>query len=62
MIPRKRHGPPGTLTELQRIELLAWWKAKKHLGTYKTKARELGVPLGCIQMALRNVRRRAGEL
>jgi DNA-binding MarR family transcriptional regulator len=31
------------LTPLQRVEVMAWYKARKALGTFKSKAREMGV-------------------
>ncbi len=34
---------PCALTETQQVELVAWYKAKCALGTFKTKAIELGV-------------------
>lgn len=48
------------LTPLQEIELLAWDKARKQLGTYKTKARELGVSVSLLNSAL--IRLRAREI
>jgi transposase len=69
--PRTRRGPPSRLTELQIIELLAWQKARDHLGTQaewraarkalgctKTKARELGVSIDVIDRALKSARER----
>lgn len=44
-------GKPCRLTELQQIELCAWYKARCEIGTWKTKANELGIPestLKCI--------------
>ena len=31
------------LSAFQRVEVIAWYKAKQALGTFKTKAREMGV-------------------
>ena len=31
------------LTPMQEIDIVAWYRAKKALGTFKTKAREMGV-------------------
>lgn len=59
--PKLRKGPVPALTPLQEIELYAWYLAKKELGSYKTKAHELGVTKSAIQgyierMKLRVVR------
>ena len=55
--PRTRNGPKPSLTPLQEIELIAWYKARCALGTWKTKAVELGVPETTLKNA---VERRLG--
>lgn len=46
------------LTPTQEVELLAWDKARKALGTYKTKAHDLGVTEGAITKFLCRYRER----
>ncbi len=62
-VPRlrpKRRGYPSTLSPTQEIEVLAWYKARRYLGTFKSKARELGME----ELALRHTvqRLRAREI
>lgn len=69
--PKSRRGPEPKLSEIQLVELLAWHKARKHLGSYKEwrrarkalgtladKARELGVREGSLRDALRRAMKR----
>ena len=51
-------GPKPQLTILQEIELLAWYKARKALGTCKTKAREWNVPVSTVQQSINRMRER----
>lgn len=44
-----RRGRACTLTEIEQIELVAWYKARCALGTWKTKARELNLSVAAIK-------------
>jgi hypothetical protein len=46
------------LTPLQEIEIAAWYRAKKALGTHKTKAREMGVTPSAISQCVLRMRER----
>lgn len=46
------------LTPLQEIEIAAWYRAKKALGTFKTKAREMGVSPSAISECVLRMRER----
>lgn len=59
--PKLKPGPPSVLTPTQECELWAWYQAKKHLGTYKSKAKELGLSEHTLASALKNMRRRQRE-
>jgi hypothetical protein len=67
----KQRKPRTPLSPTQEIELLAWDKARKYLGTYKEwrkacnelgtradKARAFGVSEGCVRDALVRLRKR----
>lgn len=54
----KRAARKATLTPTQEIELLAWDKARRYLGTYKTKARELGMKPFALKHAVQRLRAR----
>jgi hypothetical protein len=43
---------------LQEIEVWSWYQAKLYLGTYKSKARELGIPVGTLRDVVSRMRRR----
>jgi hypothetical protein len=55
---RLKPGPPTKLTPTQELELWSWYQAKVALGTYKTKARELGISSKAVNNILRNMRLR----
>lgn len=44
------------LTPMQRVEAIAWYKAKRALGTYKTKAREMGITPQALAQCIFNMR------
>lgn len=46
------------LSPFQRVEVIAWYKAKTALGTFKTKAREMGLPVKTLHDVIRNLRER----
>jgi hypothetical protein len=50
-----RHNHRCTLTELQHLELLAWYKAKLSIGSFKSKANELGVPIATVRHAVQRM-------
>lgn len=43
-----RYDPQSVLSPMQKIEVRAWYQAKKTLGTFKTKAKEMKVPVHVI--------------
>jgi hypothetical protein len=52
------HSPNCKLSALQQIEVIAWWRAKKELGTFKSKAREFGVSPCIIEGVITRYRKR----
>jgi hypothetical protein len=54
-------GKNGLLTPLQKVEAVAWYKAKRQLGTFKSKAREMRVPSYALEHHISWLRRK-GEL
>lgn len=59
--PPKRKGPASKLTPTQQVEAWAWFQAKRHLGTYKAKAKEFGITAKNLHDVIRNMRRRAND-
>lgn len=53
--------PANKLTHAQRREVWAWYQLKRSIGTYKTKARELGVTPSAISEAVFSLRVEHGE-
>lgn len=53
--PRQRRGPKSRLTPMQTVDLWSWYQAKCAIGTFKTKAREMGLPLKTLHDAVRNL-------
>lgn len=43
---RLRNGHPPRIVTVRDIEVMAWHRAKQHVGTYKSKAHELGIEVG----------------
>jgi hypothetical protein len=62
--PRSPRGarPNQAMTPLQEIELWSWYKAKQHLGSFKSKARELRVSEFVLKTAINRMRARAARL
>lgn len=56
--PRLKPGPPTKLTPTQEVELWSWYQTKLMIGTFKTKARELGLPEKTVKGIIRNMRLR----
>jgi hypothetical protein len=52
-----RVGRNGLLSPTQKVEVAAWYKAKLHLGTYKSKAKEMGVPHYALENHINRLRR-----
>lgn len=42
--PKRGCGVKPKLSRLQEIEAWSWYQARKYLGTFKSKSREMGVP------------------
>ncbi len=40
-----RLGPVSLLSPIQKVEAIAWFKAKQALGSFKSKAKEMDVPV-----------------
>lgn len=66
---RERMNPRGNpqnliyepkLTPTQRLEVIAWYKAKRMIGTYKTKAREMNVTPSALSECIYQWREREG--
>jgi hypothetical protein len=53
--------PARRLSPTAELELWAWYQARKALGTFKTKARELGVVPTTISESIYRLRVRNGE-
>ncbi len=39
-----RYNPQNLLSPTEKIEVIAWYRAKKALGSFKSKAKEIGKP------------------
>lgn len=50
-----RSAQHRALSELQHLELLAWHKAKCAIGSYKSKAAELNVPVSAVRHAVQRM-------
>lgn len=57
--PRRGHGRKARVTELTKVEVWSWYLAKQHLGTIKSKARELGLTEGALRGVIGNLKRQA---
>lgn len=55
---RRGTGRKAKLAPLQEIELWSWYLARQTLGSYKTKARELGVPESTVINVIERMKRR----
>lgn len=56
---RKRDiGPAPKLTPMQEVDLWSWYCAKRHLGSQKSQAKKMGIPLNRFIGALHNMKRR----
>jgi hypothetical protein len=53
-------GPKVKITTMH-LEAYAWWKAKQAMGSYKTKAHELGITSACLYSMIRRMRDRDKE-
>lgn len=57
--PKHPQGLRSALTPLQEVELLAWFKARKALGTFKSKAFELNTSRAVLYGTVQRLLRRA---
>jgi hypothetical protein len=51
------NGKTCHLSPIQKVEAVAWYKAKRQLGTVKDKAKEMGVPHYALQQHIDRMRR-----
>ncbi len=56
-----RLGPVSLLSPIQKDEAIAWFKAKQALGSFKSKAKEMDVPVYALEHFL-YYQKRKGKL
>lgn len=54
---RRRHGK-SRLSPLQEVEVWSWHRAKKFIGSFKSKAKELGIPETTLYTIIKRMNRR----
>ena len=60
-VDRRRWPFKGSkkLSKLQQLELYSWWLAKKELGSFKAKSREMGVSTSLLLSCVYRMRDRS---